>query len=190
MCWPAPLRDRTFVLRLARRHSSLWVKLRSRGSLEPRLMTIRLTSMSGFRCLPPLLTGAGRVIATVLMVMAIAITSTGWSTAAGLSAAVGTTSASEDNHHAAGAHDHGTGKQAIDTAACKSGEQGCRDSHHQPQDLVQSCCAMACHTAILSIACVAPVSLVTWQIKHRLLADVLESATLIRLDRPPQLARV
>jgi len=154
-------------------------------------MTVRQAIVSVSRCLFPLMARAGRALAIALMVVAVAVTSTGWSAAAGLptTGGIAATQSSAGDHHAAGAHDHGAGQQAADRDACQDGAQGCGGSHHQPQDLAQTCCAMACHTAILSFACVEPVSFATWQVEHRQPTDELEGAATVRLERPPRLAR-
>ena len=154
-------------------------------------MTVRQTIVSVSCCLFPAIAGAGRALAIALMVVAVAVTSTGWSAAAGLptTGGIAATQSSAGDHHAAGAHDHGAGQQVVDRDACQEGTQGCGGSHHQPQDLAQTCCAMACHTAILSFACVEPISFVTWQIEHRQPTDELEGAATVRLERPPRLAR-
>lgn len=151
-------------------------------------MTVRQTIVSIARRLFP--SGAGRTLAIALTMVAVAITSTGWSAAAGLTAAVGMTAMQQSagDDHSAGAHDHG-GKQTADNTACTDGRQGCGSSHHQPQDLAQTCCAMACHTAILSFACVEPVSFVTWQVEHHEPTNMLEGAAIIGLERPPRPAR-
>lgn len=96
--------------------------------------------------------------------------------------------ASATDHHGADEHDTLNSKPANDITACQDTDRGC-GMHHQPQDLAQTCCAMACHTAILSVDCVAPVSFVTWQIEHQQLADVLEGSATVRLERPPRLIR-
>lgn len=128
----------------------------------------------------------GRMLSVALVMVAVAISSTGWAAGAVLPATgdVVVGEASAMDHPSAGNHDHGGGKQEDSSAACEG--SSCSGSHHQPQDLAQTCCAMACHTAILSVDCVAPVSFLTWQIKHRQLADVLEGSATLRLERPPR----
>lgn len=149
-------------------------------------MTIRQALVNAACRLLPVLSRAGRGLSIVLLMMAVSITGTGWSAAMVLPAANEVIKASAADHHGADEHDT-DGEPANDLATCQ-GAAGC-GSHHQPQDLAQTCCAMACHTAILAVDCVAPVSFVIWQIKHQQLADVLEGSAAVRLERPPRLIR-
>ncbi|MFD9897585.1 hypothetical protein [Mesorhizobium sp. NPDC059025] len=153
--------------------------------MELRLMTVRQAIASVAACLLPVFICTGRTLSVALVMMAVAISSTGWAATAVLPATgdVVTGETSTVDHQSAGNHDHG-GKPANSSTACKGGN--CGSSHHQPQDLAQTCCAMACHTAILSVDCVAPVSFLTWQVKHRQWADVLEGSATLRLERPPR----
>lgn len=155
-------------------------------------MTVRQAIASVARCLYPLFLGAGRLLAITLVIVAVAVTSTGSSVAVEMSKAVDVTAVdtSTDNHDSADAHGFGSGGQATDSLRCEDAKDaGCRSSHHQPQNLGQTCCAMACHTAILSVIYVAPVRFVTWQIKHQQLGDVLEGAATLVLERPPRQTR-
>lgn len=155
-------------------------------------MTVRQAIASVARCLYLPLLGAGRLLAISLVIVAVALTSTGSSVAVEMSKAVGATAVdtSADNHDAADVHGHGSGKHATGSVRCEDANAaGCGNSHHQPQNLGQTCCAMACHTAILSVIYVAPVRFVTWQIKHQQLGDVLEGAATLVLERPPRQTR-
>lgn len=152
-------------------------------------MTVRQAIASVARCLYSQLLGAGRLLAITLVIVAITISSTGSSVATEMSKAVDASAVdtSTDNHNAADEHGYGSGKHAKGSVKCENLKAaGCGSSHHQPQNFGQTCCAMACHTAILSLIYVAPVRFVTWQIKHQQLGDVLEGAATLVLERPPR----
>jgi hypothetical protein len=139
-----------------------------------------------------LLLGAGRLLTITLVMVAVAITSTGWSAATEMSKAVDATmvETSVGNDDVAAAHGYGS-KQATGSVRCEDANAaGCGSSHHQPQNLGQTCCVMTCHTAILSVIYIAPVRFVSWQIKHQQLGDVLEGAATFVLERPPRQTRV
>lgn len=149
-------------------------------------MTVRQALVSVARVLSPMLQCARKTLAIALIMVAVAITGSGWSVASAIPSANGfaIVKGSSPDHHMADDHDQNSAKQARDLVSCEGLD--CGGSHHQSQDMAQKCCAAACHTAILSVTSLAPVSFVTWPIKHHQLAGVLEEAGTIRLERPPR----
>ncbi|MFG1466162.1 hypothetical protein V5F77_25175 [Xanthobacter sp. DSM 24535] len=128
-----------------------------------------------------------RSFAILLTVLAFSVTSTGWGIASGLMASSGGRGhhAPIEASHSSGSHEHGDSGLAQNSACLEADGSAC-SAQHQHGDASNSCCAMACHTAIPASGCAMAIIAFMRTIDHPSLDVGVKESSATRLERPPR----
>ncbi|MFG1352300.1 MAG: hypothetical protein B7X99_13015 [Rhizobiales bacterium 17-65-6] len=132
-----------------------------------------------------------RSFVILLTVLAFSVTSTGW----GIASSLMVSSGGKGHHapieasHSSGSHEHGDSDLAQNSACLEADGSACA-AKHQHGDESNSCCAMACHTAIPASGCAMAIIAFVRTIDHPSLEAGVKGSSATRLERPPRFADV
>jgi len=128
-----------------------------------------------------------RSFVVLLTVLAFLVTSTGWGIANTLMVSSGGKGhhAPIETSHSSGSHEHGDSDLAQNSACLEADGSAC-SAQHQHGDASNSCCAMACHTAIPASGCAMAIIAFVRTIDHPSLDAGVKESSATRLERPPR----
>ncbi|MFG1261022.1 MAG: hypothetical protein B7Y12_23635 [Rhizobiales bacterium 24-66-13] len=123
----------------------------------------------------------------LLTVLAFSVTSMGWGIASGAMASSGGKGhhAPIEASHSSGSHEHGDSDLAQNLACLEADGSACA-AKHQHGDESNSCCAMACHTAIPASGCAMAIIAFVRTIDLPSLDAGVKGSSATRLERPPR----